>query len=157
MNSGAGSLPVPASDRELVASRILPATPAMIFRAWTDPTHLARWWGPKGFRNTFHEFDPRPGGAWKFTMHGPDGTDYANESRFVELTPSRIVLEHVNNPHFLATATFEPVPGGTRVTCRQEFDTAAICAAIARYAVEANEQNLDRLTAELAHVSRDAN
>lgn len=148
----------PNSDRELATSRILPATPATVYRAWTDPTHLARWWGPKDFRNTFHAFDPRPGGEWKFTMHGPDGTDYANHSRFLELVPhSRIVLEHVNAPHFLATATFEEVPGGTRVTLRQEFDDAKICAAIGRYARDANEQNLDRLTAELAQVRLPAN
>lgn len=157
-SAAAGSASLPASDCELSTSRVLPASPEVVYRAWTEAQHLARWWGPNGFRNTFHEFEPRPGGQWKFTMHGPDGHDYANHSRFLEMVPaSRIVLEHLSAPHFIATATFEAVPGGTRVSLRQRFDDAKICAAIAKFAVDANEQNLDRLTAELVHVELPAN
>ncbi|EMO29454.1 toxin-antitoxin system, toxin component domain protein [Leptospira interrogans serovar Bataviae str. HAI135] len=45
---------------------------------WTEPEHVIHWWGPKGFTNTFETMDVRPGGIWKFIMHGPDGTDYPN-------------------------------------------------------------------------------
>ena len=39
-----------------------------VWRAFSEPEHLAQWWGPKGFRNTFHEFDLRPGGHWVFSV-----------------------------------------------------------------------------------------
>ena len=64
------------TDREIVSTRVLDAPRELVFRAFSDPDLLARWWGPEGFTNTFHEFDLRPDGAWRFVMHGPDGTDY---------------------------------------------------------------------------------
>src|SRR5262245_45640054 len=90
-----------ASDRELHTSRLLDAPRERVFRAFSDPTHLARWWGPKGFTNTFREFDFRAGGAWRFVMHGPNGADFQNESVFVEVRPpEQVVLRHVSKPHF---------------------------------------------------------
>jgi len=138
----------PRSDRELATSRLVAAEPADVFDAFRDPGKLARWWGPAGFTNTFHEFRFEPGGAWRYTMHGPDGTDFANESEFVEIAaPSRVVIRHVTNPPFEAGFTFEPRPGGTLVVFRQVFATAEVCRKMAAFVVEANEQNLDRLTA----------
>jgi uncharacterized protein YndB with AHSA1/START domain len=69
-------------------SREIPATPAAVFAAIADPQRLARWWGPDGFRNSFEVCDIRPGGAWKFTMHGPDGASYPNESVFFAIEPN---------------------------------------------------------------------
>ena len=84
-------------------------------------------------------------------MHGPDGHDDANECRFAELTrPSRFVVEHLPAPHFVLTLTLEEDEGGTRLDWRQEFDSAETCAQVAKFAVEVNEQNLDRLAAVLA-------
>ena len=78
-------------------TRYLPAAPAAVFAAISDPARLARWWGPDGFTNTFHTFDLRPGGAWLFTMHGPDGTDYPNQSEFLEIAQdARVRIRHVN-------------------------------------------------------------
>jgi len=82
-----------AADREIISTRVIAAPRDLVFKAFSDPENLARWWGPKGFTNTFHEFDLRPGGAWRFVMHGPDGVDYPNESVFVEVVkPERIVF-----------------------------------------------------------------
>ena len=61
--------------REIVSIRVFDFPRELVFNAWTDPEHLVHWWGPKGFTNTFHEFDLRPGGIWRFVMHGPDGRD----------------------------------------------------------------------------------
>ena len=99
------------TDREIVNTRIINAPRAVVFNAWIEPALLAQWWGPKGFKNTFHEFDPRPGGRWRFVMHGPDGTDYPNESEFLEITkPSTIVFDHLRPMHkFRVTATFDPL------------------------------------------------
>ena len=55
-------------DCEIVNSRVINFSRDLIFRAWTDPYHLKNWWGPKGFTNTFSEFDLRPGGTWKFVI-----------------------------------------------------------------------------------------
>lgn len=83
--------------RALTTARVLPAAPAAVFKAMADPTLLARWWGPKGFRSTFQTFDFNPGGAWVFTLHGPDGTDYPNKCRFAEIVANeRVVIEHLN-------------------------------------------------------------
>ena len=139
------------SDREIVTTRVFDAPRELVFKAWTDPDHLARWWGPQGFTNTFHEFDLRPGGVWRFVMHGPDGADYQNKSVFVEITkPARIVFDHVSGPRFQVTATFAEQAGRTEVTFRMLFETAAECDKVKAYAIQGNEQNFDRLEAELA-------
>jgi len=138
-------------DPEELAARVLDAPRELVFRAWTDPDHLAKWWGPKGFTNTFQEFDLRPGGVWRFVMHGPDGVDYKNKSVFVEVVkPERIVFHHVSGPRFQVTATFAGQAGKTMLTFHMLFDTAAECAKVKGYAAEANEQNFDRLEAQLA-------
>jgi uncharacterized protein YndB with AHSA1/START domain len=140
-------------DREFVTSRVIDAPRDRVFRAFSDPTHLARWWGPKGFSNTFHEFDLRPGGKWRFVMHGPDGKDYPNESVFAEVVePERVAIEHMSGHHFTLTITFTEHGDKTKVGWRQVFDTARERERIAKIVIEANEENLDRLTAEVLNV-----
>lgn len=141
-------------DREFVHSRLIGASPERLFRAISDPEHLARWWGPKGFSNTFHTFGVERGGQWIFTMHGPDGTDYPNESVFVEIIPpQRAVIEHVSeNHHFVLVISLEAKGSDTLVGWRQVFDTAGHKNAIAHVVDEANEQNLDRQAAEVRSV-----
>ena len=73
-----------AVDRSIVLSRMLQAPREQVFELWTSPEHLANWWGPNGFTLTTHEADIRPGGVWRFTMHGPDGVDYPNVLRYDE-------------------------------------------------------------------------
>ncbi len=144
------------ADREIVTTRLFHHPCERVFRAWTEPDHLARWWGPKGFTNTFEEFNPKPGGAWKFVMHGPDGTDYHNKSVFVEIIkPEKIVFDHLMPMHrFRVTTTFTEEAGRTRVTFRMRFETAEECERIKAYVVTANEENFDRLEAELARMKQ---
>ncbi|HJU84374.1 MAG TPA: SRPBCC domain-containing protein, partial [Holophagaceae bacterium] len=81
--------------REFGAARILEAPRELVFRLWTEPGHVEKWWGPEGFRNTIHEMEVRPGGRWRLTMHGPDGTDYPNVITYLEvLPPHRLVYHH---------------------------------------------------------------
>ena len=139
------------SDRELVTSRVLNASREQVFRAFSTPDHLAHWWGPNGFTNTFHEFNFKPGGTWRFVMHGPDGTDFQNEITFLEVVlPERVVIKHMNNPKFELTINLKEENGKTRIGWRQVFNTAEERQRIAKYAVDANEQNLDRLEKELS-------
>lgn len=144
------------ADREIVTARLFHHPRDRVFRAWTEPERLARWWGPKDFTNTFEEFDPKPGGAWKFVMHGPDGTDYHNKSVFVEIVkPEKIVFDHLMPMHrFRVTAAFVDESGQTRVTFRMRFETAEECERVKTYVVPANEKNFDRLEVELARMKQ---
>jgi uncharacterized protein YndB with AHSA1/START domain len=137
-------------DREIRTSRWFDAPPDRIFEAFSDPGRLARWWGPAGFSNTIHRFDFREGGSWSFTMHGPDGTQYPNRSRFLEILPGeRIQIEHISGPRFVLQVSLAPERGGTLLEWRMRFETAAECDSVRRFAPAANEQNLDRLAGEL--------
>ena len=138
------------SDREIVSTRIFDASPDQLFQAWTDPAILALWWGPSGFRNTFEVFEPRPGGTWRFVMHGPDGTDYQNESVFCELqNPTRIVFDHLSSPRFRVVATFDAMDKGTRLTFRMIFETSEMRDRVSDRVGPANEENFDRLGAQI--------
>lgn len=143
------------ADREFVHARLIDAPRERVFRAFAEPHHLARWWGPNGFSSRFEVFEFRPGGRWRFVMHGPDGTDYPNESVFLDIAaPERVVFEHLSEGHhFVMTITFTAQGEQTLVGWRQVFDTAAHRARIAAFVQEANEQNLDRLAAEVRNVA----
>ncbi|MBC8002050.1 MAG: SRPBCC domain-containing protein [Opitutaceae bacterium] len=141
-------------SRELISSRLIAASPGRVFEAYADPARLARWWGPNGFTNAFHEFDFRPDGNWRYDMRGPDGTIYPNESVFERVTPERVVLRHLEPVHgFTMTMTLAAENGSTRLTWRMVFDSAAECEKVRAYVPRCNEENFDRLEAELAGMS----
>jgi len=131
--------------------RLLSAPRERVFGAWIDPSKLARWWGPKGFRNTFHRFEPVAGGTWIYTMHSPDGTDFLNKTVFVELSrPSRIVLDHLEPMHrFTMTIDLAVRDGGTELSLRMEFEDPAEAQRVGAFVAAANEENLDRLESVL--------
>jgi uncharacterized protein YndB with AHSA1/START domain len=144
-------------DREIAASRTFDAPRDLVFRAWTDPEHLPRWWGPRGFSVTNHEIDIRPGGRWRFIMHGPDGRDYPNEMLFVSIEkPERIVLDHVSGPLFRMTATFTEWEEKTTVAVRMRFASASLRDSVAKEfgAVEGLAQNLEKLGEHLEAMAR---
>lgn len=144
--------------REITSSRIIPETRERVFAAWAEPKTLARWWGPKGFRNSFERFDFRPGGEWRFVMHGPDGTDYKNHSIFLAVRePEEIVFDHVSGPRFTSYNRFEANPLGTQVQMRMLFETAEQCDRVREYILPANEENFDRLEAVLAEMRNEGN
>ena len=148
--------PEDLAGREIVSTRDFSAPRAAVFGAFADPAALARWWGPAGFTNEFREFDFRPGGAWRFTMRGPDGTPYEMDKRFTEIAvPERIAVEHFQQGHeFTLTMTYADADAdagaSTRLTWRMVFASAAECARIRDFVAAANEQNFDRLAAHLA-------
>lgn len=141
----------PASD---IRGIFIAATPDQVFAAMSDPARIARWWGPDGFHNTIQEFDFRPGGGWRLTMHGPDGKDYPNESRFTRIVPDALFeIEHLGGHHFFLTIELQAVDQGTRVHWQQTFDTAEHYQRIAEFVAAANEQNLQRLAAEVLRLA----
>jgi uncharacterized protein YndB with AHSA1/START domain len=144
------------ADREFVHSRLIAAPAERLFRAIAEAGHLARWWGPNGFASTFETFEFRPDGRWLFVLHGPDGADYPNENVFRQIVPARrVVIEHISKDHhFFLTITLQPQEGGqTLVGWQQVFDTAGHRNALLSVCPEANEQNLDRLAAEVRNVA----
>src|SRR5262245_43218818 len=96
---------LPSLPHEIVTTRLFAASRETVFAAVSDPARLARWWGPAGFTNTFHEFDFRPGGAWRFTMHAPDGAAYEMDHRFAEIVAPRwIHVRHLQAGHDFSLA-----------------------------------------------------
>lgn len=115
--------------QELILTRILGAPRSLVFKAWTDPKHLARWWGPRGFTNPVSELDVRPGGRMRIDMRGPDGTSYPMKDIFHEIVePQRLVLrstaleDAAGRPllEILNTVTFDE---GRLLFCRKENGT----------------------------------
>jgi uncharacterized protein YndB with AHSA1/START domain len=130
--------------------KIIAAAPSEVFAAMSDPNRVARWWGPAGFTNTIHVFEFTNGGRWLLTMHGPDGKNYPNESRFTRVVTNQVFeIEHLNGHHFFLTLELTPSDAGTEVRWRQTFDTAEHFNQIADFVAAANEQNLERLAAEV--------
>lgn len=138
-------------DAVLSTERVIPFSPDQIYNAFQQPEQLAQWWGPQGFTNTFEEFDFKVGGNWVFTMHGPNGGNYENQSVFQELVPGeKFVIHHASAPVFTLTVTLSPVEGGTHLKWDQEFETAEMAEKLSPLSKTANEENLDRLEAVLA-------
>jgi uncharacterized protein YndB with AHSA1/START domain len=137
------------STDEICTSRVFDAPPAALFAAWSDPARLARWWGPDGFTSTFHAFDFRPGGVWRFTFRGPDGSTYENHWTYLTIVPNERILQRHDSQHrFTMDATFVPEGAGTRLTWVMRFEEAT-SDQLRAVVIPANEQNFDRLAAEL--------
>lgn len=140
----------PLEARSDVRRRRIPAGISEVWAAVSDPARVAQWWGPAGFRSTIHEFAFEPGGRWRLTMHGPDGRDYPNESRFARVVPGRLLeIEHLSGHHFLLTLELEAEGAATVVRWRQLFDTVEHYERIRSLVEVANEENLERLAAEV--------
>lgn len=144
---------VVVGDREMSAIRVFDAPRPLVWRAFTEAEHLKHWWGPNGFTNTFDVFDFKVGGLWRFTMHGPDGRDYPNESRFVEIDYlSKIVMDHICEPHFRLTVRLEDLGAKTKLSWHMRFEKAEAFEAVKPMAVPGLAQNLDRLGAHLPKI-----
>ncbi|GDY14262.1 hypothetical protein LBMAG53_31400 [Planctomycetota bacterium] len=131
--------------------RAIPASIEQVFAAISQPERLARWWGPKGFTNTFHVYHFTPGGRWSLVMHAPNGHKYPNENIFEEIhAPHRVVVRHDGAHAFRLTIALMPTAkGGTFVTWTQVFDDPEEAKRIAHIVIPANDENLLRLEEEV--------
>ena len=123
-----------------------------MYQVWTDPDHLARWWGPQGFTTTIHQMDVRPGGSWRYAMRGPDGNDYPFDGVYLEIDePRRLVFNgtiHGDPGQEVWTeVTFTECEGKTTVRVHQLFSFESDAT---RGAPIGWSQMLDRLVAYLA-------
>ena len=145
-------------DREIVLTHTYDAARELVFDAWLDRQHIGEWFGPDGFTTTILEMDPRPGGTWRFILHGPDGVGYPNRIDYLEIRrPERLVYAHrsdIEPPEleFETTVTFVERGGQTEVSLRMRFKTAAQHdLAVEKYgAIEGARQHLQRLADYLA-------
>ena len=82
-----------AGERELVITRVLDAPRRRVFQAWTEPDRVARWWGPQGFTTVYHDMAIRPGGAFRFCIRSPEGTEHWKQGVYREVVePERLVF-----------------------------------------------------------------
>lgn len=147
------------TDREIVLSREFDAPRELVYQAYTDPAHTGNWWGPDGFTNTVHEMDVRPGGRWRFIMHGPDGTDWSNRITYQEVSPpERLVYLHGEDVDddpgaFHVTVRFDDLGGRTRVTQRMVFASKAQRDGVISFgAVELGKQTMAKLAVYLVRM-----
>lgn len=149
----------PEEDRQLVTTRVIDGPRHLVFRAWTEERHLARWFGPNGFKTVTRTFEFRQGGVWDFDMIGPDGTIFPNWVEWLEIaTPERIHYRqgtHGEDPDsFLTTVTFADQDGRTEITLRALLKSRAQRDYLVENyrAVEGGRETLERLEAYLREV-----
>lgn len=147
----ATEITITTQDSEIVSSRIVNFSREFVYRAWTEPDHLKKWWGPKGFTNTFNEYDLQVGGKWSFIMHGPDKGNYPNECEFIKIEkPSLIAWQRHSKPLFQVLVTFEEVSNEkTKIVFKMLFNSVEECNKLKPFVVDKNEENFDRLESEL--------
>jgi len=164
MTAKANTKTVPApkksADNEIVITRVFNAPRALVYRAWTNPVHLARWWGPRGFTNPRCEIDVRAGGVIRIDMRAPNGTVYPMAGIFLELKePSQIVFtsgaldeKGVQLFEFLHTVDFSEKNGKTTLIIRSRVVKTTADAAKYIGGFEAGmSQSLDKLADDLVH------
>lgn len=146
----------------LVITRTLKAPRALVWKMFSDPYHLAQWWGPKGYTNRVEKLDFRTGGSWLHVMIGPDGKELPTDNDIIEVRePERIVYRHApadpkifgDNPPpgFTKTMTFEEVEGGTKLTLVCTFDKPEHKDAVVRRGFSlGTNQSFDKLEEHLA-------
>ncbi|WP_043649607.1 SRPBCC domain-containing protein [Chitinilyticum litopenaei] len=128
---------LPATDTDILITRVLNAPRELVFRTFTEPAHLARWWLPPGFTNTACEIDLRVGGRFHLTMRSPDGRDYPCDGEYLEITPpERLVYlgtgadDHPCGaglpPRGRVTVIFADQAGKTRLTIRASFNSESL-------------------------------
>jgi uncharacterized protein YndB with AHSA1/START domain len=156
-------------ETEHVISRLFDPPRELVWKAWTEPSRMAQWWGPNSFTNPVCELDPRPGGAYRIVMRSPDGIDYPLKGTYREVVPPELLVytvdisDHPEDWHgllkkhlegnaadtskpVLHRVNFEAEGGKTRVTIRQSFESAALRDAFVKMGMEQGwGQSLDRL------------
>ena len=143
----------PSDQPTIIMEREFAATPGVLFRAFTDPDAMKAWYGPNGFTITVIAMDFRVGGTFRFTMHGPDGTDYPNRMIYREIVPSqRLVYLHGSNidndPNaFDVVNTFKAIGADrTLLTRRSTFPSIEARNAVMKFgAVELGMQTMEKL------------
>ena len=94
------------TNRTVTIERTYNAPIALVWEAWTNPEHIANWWGPKGMQTRVLKHEFKVGGAWKYAMSMPDGSDFISEGSYVEIVPLRKIV---------TSADFKPMTQGVEL------------------------------------------
>jgi uncharacterized protein YndB with AHSA1/START domain len=154
-------MPAKSKSNEIKITRIYDAPVKTVWEAWTDPEQVAKWWGPRGFSLTTHSKDLRAGGSWNYTMHGPDGTDYPNKTKYFEVEKySKLVYDHGANDSqpalFRVSVLFSEIKNKTKMEMTMTLATAEAAEEIRKFIKKAGgDSTWDRLAEYLDKESLD--
>ncbi len=149
-----------AKSNEIRIVRVYDAPLEVVWSAWVEPEQVAHWWGLRGFTLTTHRHDLRTGGHWDYTMHGPDGTDYPNKTRYLQVEKgSKLVYDHGGNderaPLFRVTALFTELHGKTQLDMTMALATPEAAAETRKFIKKVGgESTWDRLAEYLEKGTR---
>ena len=132
----------------IALSKVLSYDIKAVWAAFADEAAIGQWYGPQDFTCSISKMDFKMGGDWELTLHGPDGKDYPNTNRFIEvITESKIVYAHQSEPFFTATILFEPKGAKTLVNWTMQFHDMQEFDAFAKGGnpTVGLKQNLDKL------------
>lgn len=145
------------SDRELVVTRLIDAPVARVWRAWTENDEIVKWWGPHGFSDETSTREFKPGGHWRHTMIGPDGTRFLNFVTYKEIEKEKRIFllnggskeDEKKGIGMRSEITFKAVGEKTEITMRTTMPTAEMLAFVVKEhkAIEGGQQTLSRLNA----------
>jgi uncharacterized protein YndB with AHSA1/START domain len=149
-------MPNTHAANELRLIRVYNASVSQVWEAWTDPSQISQWWGPRGFTLTHISKDLRVGGEWAYTMHGPDGVDYPNRTHYLDVEKhARLVYDHGANdkqpPMFRVTVHFKESDGKTTMDMTMAFPSAQAAQEAKKFIrLAGGETTWDRLAEFLA-------
>jgi uncharacterized protein YndB with AHSA1/START domain len=145
----------PDGEHDIFITRTFNAPRELVWRMFTEPQHMMKWWGPKGFTTPVCEIDLRPGGIWRYVMRAPDGGEFSVDQVYHEITaPERIVYGPAKTGpeslHPIHTLSFEEQDGKTKVSLHSHYPSAdERDEAIRRGFVQGVGEGLDTLEAYL--------
>jgi uncharacterized protein YndB with AHSA1/START domain/pimeloyl-ACP methyl ester carboxylesterase len=121
--------------RELTVERNVAIPAQLAWEGWTEPKHITKWWGPKGWTTTVYEMDVRPGGVWRYSLQADDHSGeaaYCRATYDVVEAPGKLVYidtfadsdwNIVSDSEMYTTVLFEENSGGTRISIVTQFAT----------------------------------
>jgi uncharacterized protein YndB with AHSA1/START domain len=137
--------------REIIIERTFDAPRALVWKVWTDPSLIPKWWGPGYLATAVEKMDVKPGGAWRFIQRGTDGSEYAFNGVYREIVPpakivSTFEFEGMPGHLLLETITFEERNGKTKLTNTVSFQIIEDLDEMVNSGMEAGAfEGLDRL------------
>jgi uncharacterized protein YndB with AHSA1/START domain len=146
------------SDLEIVMTRDFDAPRDLVFKAYTDPEVIPKWWGWRDSVTIVDKMDVKPGGQWRYVGRGPDGTEYAFRGEFREIVPPErlsYTFEYEGMPGHICveTITFEETDGKTTLTNISLYDSVEDRDGMLASMEDGAAESLDRLEEYLATLS----
>ncbi len=107
------------SDGETVITRVFDAPASLVWKAMTTPEHIKRWYGLRSLETTIAEYDPRPGGKWRFVQRAPDGEEYAFSGVIARSIRPTASSTPSSSRRCRAPSTWSPPPSSRRMGRRR--------------------------------------